>query len=284
MAHAQKPDSFFRRNGRVHLNLRGLQFGRLLAAEVRASAVVMLDTPCSEVVWRVLATHSIRQFPLHFPSRASPCGITFQLDSISCAVGIGCMFCIIDWATYSRHNSYTFASQPWAFCKSSPRRKSCASVRFQIWWPGRMCVCFTAEWVYQISVAVECYIILSSRLVYLRSNNIWRPNSINNSFKTPRVICIRDNLAEAWLRLLVAEGPPRRAELHSRPVSVGSVVGKVAIGHDFIQILRFCPVSVIPPMLHTRISPKLTVCNFNNDSFLQNTRLCCPNFSSNSDV
>ena len=49
--------------------------------EVCASAVVMLDTPCSEVVWRVLATHSIRQFPLHFPSHASPCAITFQLDS-----------------------------------------------------------------------------------------------------------------------------------------------------------------------------------------------------------
>ena len=30
---------------------------------------------------RVLATHSIRQFPLHFPTRASPCAITFQLDS-----------------------------------------------------------------------------------------------------------------------------------------------------------------------------------------------------------
>ena len=43
----------------------------------------MLDTPCSEVVWRVLATHSIHQFPLHFPSRASPCAITFQLCSIS---------------------------------------------------------------------------------------------------------------------------------------------------------------------------------------------------------
>ena len=41
----------------------------------------MLDTPCSEVVWRVLATHSIRQFSLHFPSRASPCAITFKLDS-----------------------------------------------------------------------------------------------------------------------------------------------------------------------------------------------------------
>ena len=81
MAHAQKPDFVFRRNGRVHLNRRGRLFSRLLAAEVCASAVVMLDTPCSEVVWRVLATHSIRQFPLHFPSRGSPCAITFQLDS-----------------------------------------------------------------------------------------------------------------------------------------------------------------------------------------------------------
>ena len=80
MAHAQKPDFVFRRNGRVHLNLRGRQFSRLLAAELCASAVVMLDTPCSEVVWGVLAIHSIRQFPLHLPSRASPCANTFQLD------------------------------------------------------------------------------------------------------------------------------------------------------------------------------------------------------------
>jgi len=62
-------------------NQRGHQFSWLLAAEVCASVVVMLDTPCSKVVWRVLATHSIHQFPLHFPSRASPCAITFQLDS-----------------------------------------------------------------------------------------------------------------------------------------------------------------------------------------------------------
>jgi hypothetical protein len=84
MAHAQKSDFVFRRNGRVYLNRRGRQFIRLLTAEVCASAVVMvvmLDTPCSEAVWRVLATHSIRQFPLHFPSRASPFAITFQLDS-----------------------------------------------------------------------------------------------------------------------------------------------------------------------------------------------------------
>ena len=51
MAHAQKPDFVFRRNGQVHLNRRGRQFSRLLAAEVWASAVVMLDIPRSEVVW-----------------------------------------------------------------------------------------------------------------------------------------------------------------------------------------------------------------------------------------
>ena len=79
--------------------------------------------------------------------------------------------------------------------------------------------------------------------------------------------------AVACVRLIVAEGPPRRAEFHSRPVNVGSVVGKVAVGHDFIQILRFCPVSVITPMLHTRIIQQLTVCNISNDNVLQNTWL-----------
>ena len=88
MAHAQKPDFFFRRKERVHLNWQGSQCSRLLAAEVCASAlvmVVMLDTPRSDVVW----SRSICQFPLHFPSRASPCAITFQLDStclVSCSV------------------------------------------------------------------------------------------------------------------------------------------------------------------------------------------------------
>jgi hypothetical protein len=81
MVHAQKTDFFFRRNERVHLNRRGRQFSQLLAAEVCTSAVVMLHTLRSEEVWMVLATRSIRQFPLHFPSRASPCACTFQLES-----------------------------------------------------------------------------------------------------------------------------------------------------------------------------------------------------------
>jgi hypothetical protein len=86
MSHVQKPDFVYQRKRRVHLNRRGRQFSRLLAAELCASAVVMvimLDAPCSEIVWRILATHSIRHFPLHFPSRASPCAVTFQLDSTS---------------------------------------------------------------------------------------------------------------------------------------------------------------------------------------------------------
>ena len=72
------------RNGRVHLNRPvWRQFSRPLAAEVCASAVVMLDTPCSEVVWKVLATHCTRQFPPLLPLPASPCAITFQMESTS---------------------------------------------------------------------------------------------------------------------------------------------------------------------------------------------------------
>jgi len=66
MAHAQQPDFVFRRNGRVHLNRRGRQFSRLLAAEVCASELVMLDTARSEVTG----------YPLHSqvsPSLPLPC-------------------------------------------------------------------------------------------------------------------------------------------------------------------------------------------------------------------
>jgi hypothetical protein len=51
MAHVQKPDLVFRRNERVHLNRRGASVPSTTGtAEVCASAVVMLDTPCCEVV------------------------------------------------------------------------------------------------------------------------------------------------------------------------------------------------------------------------------------------
>jgi len=72
--------SSFVRNGRVHLNRPrgGVSSVNYWQPSCAPSAVVMLNTPRSEVVWRVLATHCI---PLHFPSRASPCVITYQLVS-----------------------------------------------------------------------------------------------------------------------------------------------------------------------------------------------------------
>ena len=81
MAHAQKPDFVFPRNGRVHLNRHGRQFSRLLAAEVCASAVVMLGTPCSEVASEYWLPIPFASFP--FTSRASPCAIRFQSHYIN---------------------------------------------------------------------------------------------------------------------------------------------------------------------------------------------------------
>ena len=69
MAQAQKPDLVFQRNGRVHLYRRGCQFSRLLAAEVCASVVVMLDRPCP-----IQCTTA--GYPLHSPLSPSlllPC-------------------------------------------------------------------------------------------------------------------------------------------------------------------------------------------------------------------
>jgi hypothetical protein len=67
MVHAQKPDFVFRRNGRVHLNRRGRQFSQLLAAEVCASAVVILDTPSSEIVWEYWLPTPFASFPFTSP-------------------------------------------------------------------------------------------------------------------------------------------------------------------------------------------------------------------------
>ena len=79
-AHAQKPDLVFSAKWTGPFKLEGGegmegggQFSRLLAAEVCASAVVMivmLDTPCSEVQWKTTG------YPLHSnvsPSLPLPC-------------------------------------------------------------------------------------------------------------------------------------------------------------------------------------------------------------------
>jgi len=67
MAHAQKPDLVFQRNGRVHLYRRGCQFSRLLAAEMCASVVVMLDRPCSDTVQECWLPTPFTSFPFTSP-------------------------------------------------------------------------------------------------------------------------------------------------------------------------------------------------------------------------
>ena len=67
MAHMQKPDFVFRQNGWVHLNRWGHQFSWLLATEVCASALVMLDTPLSEVVWEYWLPTPFASFPFTSP-------------------------------------------------------------------------------------------------------------------------------------------------------------------------------------------------------------------------
>jgi hypothetical protein len=137
MAHAQKPYFVFWRNGRVHLNRRSCQFSRLLAAEVCATAVVMVDTPCSEVVWRVLATHSILQFPLQFPSRASPCAITFQLGSIHCAGGwVGPRAGLTDAENVAPHqDSISGPPSPWVAIP--------IELSWPIYWPIETMISYT---------------------------------------------------------------------------------------------------------------------------------------------
>jgi hypothetical protein len=64
MAHAQKPDFVFRRNGRFHLNRLGRQFSRILAADVCASGVIVGSN-----VGYTMFRSSVKNtgYPLHSP-------------------------------------------------------------------------------------------------------------------------------------------------------------------------------------------------------------------------
>jgi hypothetical protein len=55
--------------------------------------------------------------------------------------------------------------------------------------------------------------------------------------------------AVPWLRRLPVS---HHGDLgfNPRPVHVGFVVDKVAMGQVFLQVLRYSPVSIVPPLLH----------------------------------
>jgi hypothetical protein len=81
IAHALKPDFVFRRNGRVHLNRRGASVQSTTGSRV----VRISGSNAGYTMFRgsVKGTGYPLHSPvsLHFPSHASPCAITFQLDS-----------------------------------------------------------------------------------------------------------------------------------------------------------------------------------------------------------
>ena len=94
------------------------------------SAVVMLDTPCSEVVWRVLATQCIRQFPLHFPSLRHRVlsHFNWSLELVTSAVCRSLVqgnpphcICVIYWAQVGKINAHL---HPQWVCPEGSRKLS----------------------------------------------------------------------------------------------------------------------------------------------------------------
>jgi hypothetical protein len=70
MAHAQKPDFVFRRNGWVHLNWQGNQFSRLLTGELCTSACRVCTARaslCSAVMWPYFLPTPFASFPFTSP-------------------------------------------------------------------------------------------------------------------------------------------------------------------------------------------------------------------------
>jgi hypothetical protein len=104
MAHAQKPDFVFRRNGRVHLNRRGAS----VQSTTGSRGVRISGSNAGYTMFRGSVKSTC--YPLHspvppsLPLPASPRAITFQLDSNNCAFKVfrlSCyakdrMHCVVD--------------------------------------------------------------------------------------------------------------------------------------------------------------------------------------------
>ena len=116
-AHAQKPDFVFRRNGRVHLNRLGCQFSRLLAAEVCASALVMLGTPRSEVVWGYWLSTPLTSFPFTSPPVRHRVPPGFKRTLQQCSVLPHCDVVVVSFV-FTVCGRFTILHTPNAGCVS----------------------------------------------------------------------------------------------------------------------------------------------------------------------
>jgi hypothetical protein len=103
------------------IQIGGRQFSRLLAAEVCASAVIILYTPCSEVVWRVLAT------PLYSPfSTLLPLPFVTVCHNISSGVYIHIILFVTAYSTEGITCNYNIFSSLWwysAVCTWLPKHQ-----------------------------------------------------------------------------------------------------------------------------------------------------------------
>jgi hypothetical protein len=68
------------------------------------------------------------------------------------------------------------------------------------------------------------------------------------------VNCKLPTQAVPWLRSLIAGLSERRPRFAPGSIHVGFVVDKVALGQVSLRVLRFSPVSIIPPSLSKLIS------------------------------
>ena len=95
MSHAQKPDFFFRRNGRVYLNQRGRKFSRLLAAELCASAFIV-GSNAGYTMFRgsVKGTGNPFHSPVS-PSLPLPCVTVYRHISTGVYPYLRLLYCII---------------------------------------------------------------------------------------------------------------------------------------------------------------------------------------------
>jgi hypothetical protein len=109
MTHAQKPDSVFRRNGRDHLNRRGRQFSRLLAAEVCASAFIVSSNAGYTMF---LGSEKGTGCPLHWPvSPSLPLPFVTVCRNISAGLYSGLRSRELGNCTGSRGQSQSWVSE-----------------------------------------------------------------------------------------------------------------------------------------------------------------------------
>ena len=137
MAHAQKPGFVFRRNGRVHLNRRGRQFSRLLAAEVCALALIV-GSNAGYTVFR--GSKKGTGYPLHSsvsPSLPLPCVTACHHVSS----GVYDDFKVTHWKGFGNERSrpnktHVIMSRPFLVIKKNhdrPQSRNCVSAEFRTW-------------------------------------------------------------------------------------------------------------------------------------------------------